>query len=542
MTFVEIVIIVANLEANVMYDLLIKNGFVVDGTGHPGLKMDLAVKDGRVAAMAACIDAEAVRVIDATGLVVSPGFIDIHSHSDRSLLANPKAESSVRQGITFVLGGQCGSSMAPLSPAGLEQLRRHIPEADWLSMDDFFRRLEAKGIAINFGCLIGQGTVRGSVMGTADRKPTAEETAQMQAMVDQGMQDGAFGFSTGRRYMPGSLAKHEEVVEVTRPIVQYDGLYASHIYNQDVDIIPSIEELIDVGRQTGARLQLSHQKICGKANWGRGHDTLKLMEDARAEGIDILSDLYPYRYTQVTAIGGLFPSWLTSDGVAATLERLRNAETHQRLRAWYADFARENAVRCRSLGQTGIIWCKTTKQLEGLDLNEAARTLGIDAIDAWIKLYLDNDGEVKTSGIMGDADIEAILAHPYAMVGTDSFSVDDKNLQPLEAHARNYGTYPYILQHYVREQKLLTIEQAIYKMTGAPARRLNLTDRGVLRPGAWADITIFDPKTVEDCASIASPNEYPAGIEYVMVNGQLTVEKGSYHPVYAGQVVRNPKA
>ncbi len=525
-----------------MYDLLIKNGFVVDGTGHPGLKIDIAVKDGRVVAIGGCISAEATRVIDATDLVVSPGFIDIHSHSDRSLLANPKAESSIRQGITFVLGGQCGGSMAPLSPAGLEQVRKRLPNADWLSMADFFRRLEAKGIAINFGCLIGQGTVRSSVMGTVDRVPTDEEIRAMQAMVDQAMRDGAFGFSTGRRYMPGCLAKHEEVVEVTRPIVKYDGIYASHIYNQDVDIIPSIEELIDVGRQTGARLQLSHQKVCGKANWGRGRDTLKLMEDARAEGIDILSDLYPYRYTQVTAIGGLFPQWLTKDGTEAALNRLGDPDTITRLRTWYTAFAEENPVRCRSLGQTGIIWCKTTKTLEGLDLNEAARTLGLETMDAWIKLYRDNDGEVKTSGIMGDEDIEAILAHPFAMVGTDSFSVDDKNLHPLEAHARNYGTYPYILQHYVREKQLLTLEQAIHKMTGAPARRLNLTDRGVIRPGAWADITIFDPATIQDTASISSPNEYPTGIEYVLVNGQLTVRRGEYLPVFAGQVVKNPRA
>ncbi|MGE5653672.1 MAG: N-acyl-D-amino-acid deacylase family protein [Bacillota bacterium] len=525
-----------------MYDLLIKNGFVIDGTGHPGLKMDLAIKDGRIASMAPCIDVEADRVIDANGMVVCPGFIDIHSHSDRSLLANPKAESSIRQGITFVLGGQCGGSMAPLSPTELEQLRKRVPEADWLTMDDFFGRLEAKGIAINFGCLIGQGTVRSSVMGVEDRTPTDDEIAAMQAMVDQAMRDGAFGFSTGRRYMPGSLAKHEEIVEVTRPIVKYDGIYASHIYNQDVDIIPSIEELIDVGRQTGARLQLSHQKVCGKANWGRGRDTLQLMEDARAEGIDILSDLYPYRYTQVTAVGGLFPRWLTADGVDAALERLRDPETIFKLRVWYSQFAQDNPVRCRSLGQTGIIWCKATKEYEGLDLNEAARALGLDAIDAWVQLYLDNDGEVKTSGIMGDEDIEAILTHPYVMIGTDSFSVDDKRLHPLEAHARNYGTYPYILQHYVREQRLLTLEQAIHKMSGAPARRLNLTDRGVLKPSAWADITIFDPKIIEDRASIDSPNEYPAGIKYVLVNGQVTVADDAYYPVFAGQVVRNPKA
>lgn len=525
-----------------MYDLLIKNGFVVDGTGHPGLKMDLAIKDGRIATMSATIDEGSVHVIDATGLVVSPGFIDIHSHSDRSLLTNPKAESSIRQGITFVLGGQCGGSMAPLSPAGLEQLRERVPEADWLTMSDFFERLETKGIAINFGCLIGQGTVRGSIMGSADRLPTEDEVSAMQAMVDQAMRDGAFGFSTGRRYMPGSLAKHEEIVEVTRPIVKYDGIYASHIYNQDVSVISSIEELIDVGRQTGARLQLSHQKVCGKSNWGRGRDTLQLMEDARAEGIDILSDLYPYRYTQVTAIGGLFPNWLTKDGADTALERLCDAETIGKLREWYSAFSQENPVRCHSLGQTGIIWCKTTKEFEGMDLNEAAKALGLDPVDTWINLYVANGGEVKTSGIMGDEDIEAILTHPYVMVGTDSFSVDEKRLRPLEAHARNYGTYPYILQHYVREKHLLTMEQAIHKMTGAPARRLNLSDRGVLTPGAWADITILDPNTVKDLASIDSPNEYPEGIEYVLVNGQLTVERGTYLPVFAGQVVRNPKA
>jgi N-acyl-D-amino-acid deacylase len=520
-------------------DLLIKGGIVVDGTRHPSLQQDVGIKEGRIVAMEPKISATAARVIDATGLTVAPGFVDIHSHSDGSLPTNPMAESTLRQGITTVLGGQCGTS-APLQTAAQRQRSRERgEERNWSNFDEYFEELERRGIGVNLACLVGQGSVRGYVMGVADRPPTEPEMAEMKRLVAESMEAGAFGISTGRRYLPGSLASDEEVLELCRVAATYGGIYMSHIRNQDADIMASIAELINVGRQTGMRLQLSHQKVCGKPNWGQGPATLDLMAEARAEGIDILSDLYPYWFTQITQLAAYLPSWARAGSVDVLLQRLSDAEQLQRIRTELTDFSRKNPERWHSLQQTGIVWCPDTAEYIGWSWAEVMEHLNVDLIDAWIELLFANRGDVKCAGIMSEDDIQAIISHPFSMIGTDSFSIDGQRISPAEAHPRNYGTYPYVLQHYVREQGLLDLETAIYKMTGFPASRIGLQERGTLRVGHWADVVVFDLKTVADRASIVSPCEYPAGIDYVIVNGQLAVEQGKQLPVKAGQVLRH---
>lgn len=522
-----------------MFDFIIKNGFVVDGSGYPGLKQDVAIKGGRIAAVALHIPEEqGRRVIDAEGLVVCPGFIDAHSHADRTLPYNRKAESAIRQGITTVVAGQCGGSAAPLNTEMKERFKRRGREIPWNTMAEYLGCLEEGGIGVNLAMLVGQGTVRGYVMGDERREPTAEELDEMRALVRQAMEEGAWGISTGRRYPPGCYASEAEVTELCQVAAQYGGIYMSHIYNQDARILESIQDLIEVGRETGMKVQLVHQKVCGKVNWGRAADTLELMERARAEGIDILSDQYPYRFTQISSMNGLFPRWAVVGEVSDVLQRLNDAEQREQIIAFMQETAQRDPVRHESVRQTGVLWCKHTKEVEGMSYAEIADLWGMDIFAMWIKLYQENEGHVKTAGIMSEEDIRTILRHPYVMVGTDSFVIDGIPADTSTMHLRNFGTYPYILQHYVRENTVLTLEEAIYKMTGMPARRMGFQDRGLLQPGMAADVVVFDLNTVADNATIEEPCRYPAGIEYVWVNGELTLERGTYHECYAGKVLK----
>lgn len=522
-----------------MWDFLIKNGFVVDGSGAPGIKQDVAIQDGKVVALGRDLQGEARELIDAENLVVAPGFMDMHSHADRSIIANPKAESALRQGITFVLAGQCGGSAAPLSEETRAQMQKRFDfTIDWLSLDGFFQRLERETIGINIGMMTGQGTVRSAVMGVENRPPTEAEMAQQKELLLQSMRDGSFGLTTGRRYMPGSLATTEEIIELNRVIVPFDGLHDSHILNQDKDIIPSLNELIEIGRQSGSRVHLAHQKVCGKPNWGKAADCLKLMEDARAEGIDILSDLYLHPYTQIIAITGTVREFLKENTPDA--QQLQDAEIRRTATEALRAALAANPPRHESVKRTGIIWCSETKAYEGLDMAEGAAKMGCDLAEFMIAMIVQNQGQVKTAGIMGDEDIAAILSHPYSMVGTDSFVIDDQKIDPLEAHPRNYETYPYTLRRYVYEEKLLSLECCIHKMSGMVARRLHLADRGLLQPGCWADVTIFDPNTIAPHADLVHPSEYPSGIVQVLVNGRWAVKDGVCTGTKAGMTIRNP--
>lgn len=525
-----------------MLDILIRNGFVIDGSGAPGLKQDIGIQEGKIVRIGYPLLEDAKKIIDAKGFIVSPGFMDIHSHADRSMLSNPKAESAIRQGITFVLAGQCGGSEAPLTEKTREVIqKRRRNTVDWLTMDEFLNRLEKDGMAINLGMLIGQGTVRGAVMGTNPNPPTDQEMKTMCEMIDQAMKDGAFGLSTGRRYMPGSLASHEEIIEVTKPIAKYDGIYDSHIYNQDRLVVESIDELIDVGRKSGARPHLAHQKVCGKINWGKTVECFQHMEAARAEGIDILSDTYLHPYTQIYPIADQLPNWLMKDGLEKAVSALKDPEVYAKVREELAQFKIKEPVSYTSTLGRGILWCRNSQGLEGLDFNEVMAKWDVEYPDLILKLVVENEGQVKTAGIMGDEDIARILKHPYSMVGTDSFVVDNKEIDLLAAHPRNYETYPYTIARYVREEKLLDLPTCIHKMTGMVAKRLNLEDRGILEVGRWADVVIFDFERIAPKCSVTEPTEYPEGIEYVVVNGKLTWEKGTYHDVRAGKAIRNPK-
>lgn len=525
------------------FDVIIAGGFVIDGTGHPGLKRDIGVRRGRVAALAPDLSgAEAGTRLDATGCVVCPGFIDIHSHADRTLYHQPRGESALRQGITTVLGGQCGSSAAPVNPATRQRWRERGVEVPWNGMGEYLAALAARGIGVNFGCLVGQGTVRGLVVGAEARPATADELRSMQEEVRQAIVDGAFGLSSGRRYLPGCLAPDAEVFELCRAVTPLGGIYASHVKNQDALILDSILELVNAGRVSGVTPHLAHHKVCGKPNWGGAQATLALLEAARNEGIDLLSDLYPYPYTQITPVGALFPRWVTEGGTTQAMDRLRDEASRQRLRAELEAARQEDPARFTSLVETGVLWCAATSEHEGRSCREVACALGTDVFGAWIELFWANEGQVKTAGIMSEADIRSLLVHKTTMLGTDSACIDGLPTADLTTHPRTFGTYPYVLQRYVRDLGLLSWEQAIMKMTSMPARRLGLDDRGCLRPGSWADITVFDPGCIADLATITGPARYPEGIRYVLVNGTLAVDGPQVTGALSGQVLHfSPK-
>lgn len=555
----------------------IRNGFIVDGTGKSGFYGDVVIRDGRIAdvrhrpaetlksgsaaagsasgsASSPAADGPAPDdvVIDATGRTVTPGFVDVHSHSDLSILANPRAESSLRQGITTEIAGNCGWSMAPVTKATADTVGNRLigslagkdaAEAipwTWSTMAEYQDFVEERGTGNNQGTYVGQSMVRAYVLGRDDRLPSSKELAKMKSLVRQAMEEGAFGLSTGRSYFPGRLAGTPEVIELAREIAPFHGLYTSHIRNQDVDIMGATQEVIDIGRGAGCAVQVAHQKVCAKKCWGQAPQVLELMEKGRDHGVDVYSDIYPFNYTQISNMARILPSFVTEGSTADAVARLRDPSNHPRVleeataraKAW------GSSDPLAGLGRTGVVFCRKTKELEGLDLDEVAARYGLPLFETVLALLADNDLMVKTAGIMSEEDTSYIIKHPFSMISTDAFALDKEMDEAAAIHPRHYATYPRIIDFYVRQKRLLTLEEAVWKMAGFPAARVGLLDRGTVRKGAWADILVFDPDTVAEASTIEKPAQFSPGIDYVLVNGQVVLDRGIYHDVRAGHVLR----
>lgn len=541
----------------------------MDGTGQPGFLGDVVIKDGRVAevrrlsnggpaATGTPADGPAPApgdvVIDATGRVVSPGFVDVHSHSDLSILANPRAESSLRQGITTEIAGNCGWSMAPVTKATADTVGNRLigslvgKEAGtaipwtWSTMAEFLDFVEDRGAGNNQATYVGQSMVRAYVLGTDDRLPSSKELAKMKSLVRQAMEEGAFGLSTGRSYFPGRLAGTPEIIELAREIAPFHGLYTSHIRNQDLDIMGATQEVIDIGRGAGCAVQVAHQKVCSKKCWGQAPRVLELMEKARDRGVDVYSDIYPWNYTQIGNMARMLPAFITEGTTAEAVARLRDPANHPRILEEATARARarggDGSDPFAGMGKTGVVYCRKTKELEGLDLDEVAARYGLPLFETVLALLADNDLMVKTAGIMSEEDTSYIIKHPFSMISTDAFALDQEMDEAAAIHPRHYATYPRILDFYVRQRKLLTLEEAVWKMAGFPASRVGLLDRGVVRKGAWADILVFDPDTVAEASTIEKPAQFSPGFDYVLVNGQVVLDHGTYRDVRAGQVLR----
>lgn len=529
-----------------MFDIIIKDGLVVSGAGNPWFRADVGVKDSRIVSLGRISKGEAERVIDAGGLVVCPGFIDMHSHSDFTLLVNPRAESKIRQGVTTEVIGNCGHSAAPMNEATKNHQRKTNPlieeagiDLDWSTMGEYLDRLRGQGVALNVATLVGHGAVRAYVMGYEKRPPRRGEMEEMRAVVEGAMEDGAFGMSTGLIYPPSSYAATEELVELCRVVARYGGIYTSHIRGEAETLLEAVEEAVFIGAKAGLPVEINHHKAMGRANWGKVEESLSIIEGARERGVDVTCDAYPYIAASF-GLRAMLPPWAHEGGVDRMVERLKDPKARGRMER---DMARglpdwSSPLMAAGWGDTLITSCRSHEELEGKTIAEIAEGMGVSPFDLTFDLLTEEPGITVVRFAMREEDVRTVMGHPAMMVGTDGYSLAPYGvLGKGRPHPRSYGTFPRILGRYVREEGVLTLEEAVRKMTSLPANRLGLRDRGLISEGMWADITVFDPKWVRDKATFTDPHQYPEGVEYVLVNGRVVIERGEHTRTLAGRVL-----
>lgn len=524
-----------------MYDLILRRGRIIDGTGAAWFEGDVAIKGDRIAAMGNLREAKATREVQLNGEVIAPGFIDIHTHSDLPLLVNPRAEAKIRQGVTTEVVGNCGSSYAPLmgdaADSVLPNLKKHGLDLTWSSMRGYLDRMEEGRPAQNVAALIGLGVVRRGVVGSDDRPPTADELNRMKEVIAQAMAEGAFGISSGLIYPPGSFAKVDELVELSKVVHEYGGFYATHMRNEADHVIEAVAEAIEIGERSGAPVQISHHKALGPANWGKVRTTVGMMEDARRRGLEVTMDQYPYTASS-TSLSTLLPQWAHDGGREALLARLRDPETRSRLTV-----ESERIVQRSRGGWDKVFLAGLSPEyahLEGVHLLEAARLLGRAPVDCAFDLLLAHGGNVRMVAFgMSEEDVRYVMQHPLTMIASDGNAIAPYGtLGEGRPHPRSYGTFVRVLGRYVREDGVLALEEAVRKMTSLPARKLGLWDRGILRPGMAADIVVFDPGSVRDQAEFNDPHRYAAGVKLVIVNGVPVVEEGEHTGAGPGRALR----
>ena len=531
------------------FDLLIRNGLIVDGSGAAGFKADLAVKGDRIIRIGDLSGATATRIIDAQGLVVAPGFIDLLGQSETYLLIDPRAMSKVMQGVTTEITGE-GESIAPINERQIKEqegfLRRFNLSIDWRTLDEYIKRLEKQKSGVNFGTFVGATQVREYVIGYEDRAPSKAELEQMKELVAQAMREGALGLSSSLQYVPARFAETSELIELAKVARQYGGIYATHQRSEANTIDASLNEVFEIGLKAGIRVEIWHLKTAYKKNWGRMPHVLERIKQARTSGIDISADIYPY-IAGSTSLSASLPPWALEGGTEKMLARLRDPATRQRLKKEISETSNDwENIYLGSGGPEGVLVSSVVNRdlesLQGKRISEIALLQKKDPLDTVFDLLLADEGQTGAIYfMMSEADMRAAMQAPFVAFCTDSGArATDGPLAGSKSHPRGWGTYPRILGKYVREEKLLSLETAINKMTGAPAARVNLRERGLLREGMFADITIFNPRTVIDRATFESPNQYPVGIDYVLVNGQLSVDKGQRTPALAGRVLRGP--
>ncbi|WP_027119264.1 N-acyl-D-amino-acid deacylase family protein [Natronorubrum tibetense] len=530
------------------YDTVVRNARVIDGTGAPWFDGDVAISDGRIAAVGDVTGSGGTE-LDADGAVVAPGFIDIHTHSDFTLPANRDAHSKVRQGVTLEIVGNCGTSAAPRYGEGAEDVDEGfayrgvgevVDTSAWESMGDYLDHLEgadAGGVSLNVGSLIGHENARIPVLGYEDREPTADELEEMKAIVDEALSDGAVGLSTGLIYTPGAFADTEELVALAEVVADHDKLYATHMRSEGDEIFEALEEAIEIGDRADVPVQVSHHKAVGRDNWGKVKYTLERMRRARdRDGVEIQCEQYPYTASS-TSLGARLPTWAREGGTDAILDRLTDEETRAEIR----DELEANTDSWDDILITNVR-TSDLEAVQGQTIAELAERDGESRSPAEIVIDLLIEDRVRPRHIhfcMRDSDVEEVMAHELTMIGSDGNSL--RPTGPLGdgvPHPRSYGTFPRVLGHYVRERGVVSLETAVYKMTGQPAARLGLEDRGVLKEGLWADLTVFDPETVGQGGSFVDPAVYPDGIHHVLVNGEFVVRSGEHTGARPGVAIR----
>jgi len=540
-----------------VFDLIVHGGLIVDGSGQPPFKADIGISDGKIAELGRLDPDNTPEVINASGLTVAPGFIDMHSHSDFVLLANPRAESKVRQGVTVEVIGNCGGSAAPIFGPAKEdrsrEARSYGVEIDWESFDDYLRKLE-RGISVNIASLVGHGTVRQCIMDMEERPPTSGELDEMRELVAGAMKEGAYGLSTGLVYPPGRYADTSELVELCKVVADFNGIYASHIRGERETLLEAVQEALRIGEEAGVPVQVSHHPAKIGA-WGQSPKTLAMMDEVAEGGIDVTCDLHPY-VAGSTGLSALLPPWAQEGGAGMIVERMKSADTRRRIREDMMEEPVPGPGPCglvkRGMWDQIIISSHPKEELVGRTLADVADDRGVDPFEAYFDLLLESEA---FGGIIGfyynEDDIRHVLRHERSMIGSDGYALAPYGILGRgRNHPRSYGTFPMIFRKYVRGEsrpdlkhdkgrKLLSLEEAVRKMTSAPARKLGIRDRGFLRKGMWADIVVFTPETIADTATYLDPYRYPVGVEHVLVNGVAVVRDGEHTGALPGKPLRH---
>ncbi|MCL1895525.1 MAG: D-aminoacylase [Clostridiales bacterium] len=523
--------------------VLLKGGCVIDGTGKKAYPADVLVSAGKIVKIGPGLCAEDARAIDAAGLCVAPGFIDIHNHNDQYIFIDPAAPYKMFQGVTTEVSGNCGEGLAPV-PEEFQKLifdyysTYYVDEKIFgnTTFDYYFKQVEKLPLGVNVGYLCAHGTIRMAVMGFDENHATGAQVQRMKGLLREGMEQGALGMSTGLVYSPGCFAGKEEIIELCEVVNEYGGVYTNHMRNEGHFLIESVEETIDIARKSGVSAIISHNKAMGKKNWGKTVKTLELIKAAREEGIEISYDQYPYTMS-CTVLLWVIPYQYTEGGVSKLLERLADKKIRDEIRKLYFDPDEEWDNPMDNIGYDGIhiLTAENVPLAEGKTLTEYAAIVDKDPLDALCDVLIESKGNsLGAFDCMCEEDIGRLMQYEECMIGSDGIPV-----YPGEkTHPRLCGTFPRILKKYVREEKILSLEDAVRKMTGLPAEKMKLAGKGLLKEGFDADITVFNAGTIDDRATLADPLAKPSGIEYVMVNGEIALEGGAYTGAASGRLLR----
>ncbi|MBI5878588.1 MAG: D-aminoacylase [Chloroflexi bacterium] len=527
-----------------MLDLVLRGGKILDGTGSGMRDGDVCIRGERIVAIGDRHGEGAVRVIDVDGMLITPGFVDVHSHYDGLLLADIPDSSAVMQGVTTLVVGNCGFSPAPVNALFRDLLLAQMDailggvEFTWTTFGGYLDTLEAKHPPVNTAALVGHNAVRVAAMGFEMRQARMDELETMRRYVAEAMESGAAGLSTGLVYPPGTFANTSEVVELARVVKKYGGIYTSHIRNEANKLIDAVQEAITIGEESGVPVQISHCKVSGSTNWGQSGRLIQTIHDARARGLDVTGDQYPY-IAGSTMLSTLLPPWAHEGGVPETMIRLRSAEMRSKMRHDMLNGVGDwwNPSRNTTWDKVMIAASPFKPEIEGKTLERLAQEAQTDPFTVLFDLLLETQSRIlMVIFMMHEDDVKTIMRDPQIMVGTDALGTGSR------PHPRAYGTYPRILSKYVREEHVIELPEAIRKMTSFPAQRFAMKDRGVLREGAYADVVVFDPKTVKDEATFEDPIQQPKGIPYVLVNGTMAIEDGKVTAARSGKVLRRAGA
>ena len=529
------------------FDLVITNGHIMDGTGSPWYSGDLGIRDGKIAAIGNLHDAVRARTIDARGMVVAPGFIDMLGQSELTILVDPRLPSKIFQGITTEITGE-GSSAAPLNDTIIQADRptydHYRITPDWRTFRQYFARLEKQGMGINLASYVGATQVRRMVLGDDDKQPTPEQLEQMKELVQQAMRDGAVGVSTSLQYAPAPYAKTEELIALAGETSKFGGIYATHMRDEGDTILSAIDEALRIGREAHVPVEIWHIKVAGKENFGRMPEVVAKINAARAQGMDVSANTYAYT-AWFNTFSAFIPPWAHDGGDAKLIERLQDPATRARIRKdlmtpskdWnneWQDISGPEAILI------GVVQNPKLVPLQGKTLADVAKLWNEDPIDAMCDLLIQDHAFTSVAVFgMSEPDVVLALQQPWVSIDNDSEGASPEGILGQEhPHPRAYGTFPRILRKYVREEKKLTLEDAIRKFSALPAQRMRLADRGVLKAGMWADVVVFDPVTVRDVATFENPNQLSQGMEFVLVNGVPVIDQGKMTGARPGKVLR----